>query len=49
MVVKYSGIVPSAAKRKEKEERQPCSNAMPMCIVPCFELHHTKVDPQMYL
>ena len=21
----------------------------PMCIVPCFELHHTKVDPQRYL
>lgn len=22
---------------------------LPMCIVPCFELHHTKVDPQRYL
>lgn len=22
---------------------------MPMCIVPCFELHHTKVDPTRYL
>ena len=22
---------------------------IPMCIVPCFELHHTKVDPQRYL
>ena len=21
----------------------------PMCIVPCFELHHTKVDPQRYI
>ena len=21
----------------------------PMCIVPCFELHHTKIDPQRYL
>ena len=22
---------------------------LPMCIVPCFELYHTKVDPQRYL
>ena len=22
---------------------------LPMCIIPCFELHHTKVDPQRYL
>ena len=22
---------------------------MPMCIVPCFEIHHTKVDPTRYL
>ena len=22
---------------------------LPMCIVPCFELHHTKRDPQRYL
>ena len=22
---------------------------MPMCVVPCFELYHTKVDPQRYL
>lgn len=22
---------------------------LPMCIVPCFELHHTKMDPQRYL
>lgn len=22
---------------------------LPMCIVPCFELHHTKVNPQRYL
>ena len=22
---------------------------IPMCIIPCFELHHTKVDPQRYL
>ena len=22
---------------------------MPMCIIPCFELYHTKVDPQRYL
>ena len=21
----------------------------PMCIIPCFELHHTRVDPQSYL
>ncbi len=22
---------------------------LPMCVVPCFELYHTKVDPQRYL
>ena len=22
---------------------------IPMCVVPCFELYHTKVDPQRYL
>lgn len=22
---------------------------LPMCITPCFELHHTKLDPQRYL
>ena len=22
---------------------------LPMCIIPCFELYHTKVDPQWYL
>ena len=22
---------------------------MPMCVVPCFELYHTKVDPERYL
>ena len=22
---------------------------LPMCVVPCFELHHTKTDPQRYL
>jgi len=22
---------------------------LPMCVVPCFELHHTKRDPQRYL
>ena len=22
---------------------------LPMCVVPCFELHHTKQDPQRYL
>jgi len=26
---------------------QQCN--LPMCIVPCFELHHTKKDPQRYL
>lgn len=22
---------------------------IPLCIIPCFELHHTKIDPQRYL
>ena len=22
---------------------------LPMCVVPCFELYHTKVDPERYL
>ena len=36
--------------RKRKTTTYKCRQCdLPMCIVPCFELHHTKRDPQKYL
>ena len=36
--------------RKRKTTTYKCRECdLPMCIVPCFELHHTKRDPQKYL
>ena len=41
------------SKRKGRERKtstcmcRECN--LPMCVVPCFELHHTRKDPQRYL
>ena len=36
--------------RKRKTTTYKCQECnLPMCIVPCFELYHTKRDPQKYL
>ena len=35
---------------KRKTTTYMCQQCrLPMCIIPCFELYHTKVDPQRYL
>ena len=34
---------------KEKEDNKYRDCDLPMCIVPCFELYHTKRNPQKYL
>ena len=35
---------------KRKTTTYMCKQCrLPMCIIPCFELYHTKVDPQRYL
>ena len=54
MVVQNREIVPSAAKGRGVGGRllyiykyRQCN--LPMCVVPCFELHHTKRNPERYL
>ena len=41
------------SKRKDRGRKTTtfcCKQCqLPMCVVPCFELYHTKVDPQHYL
>ena len=47
-----SETVQSAAIRRGeggKRQHSCVNNAIYYCVVPCFELHHTKVDPQRYL
>ena len=39
----------SNKKGRGKKQRSFLLQTMPMCISPCFELHHTKVDPSRYL
>ena len=44
------GVCSNKKGRGKKTTTFYCKQCdMPMCIVPCFELHHTKVDPTRYL
>ena len=50
-VVQSNCVVCSGKKgRGRKTTTYKCQQCnLPMCVVPCFELYHTKVNPQIYL